>query len=494
MIERARAGYSTRSGLVVAAFGLVGAGLLYALLKGELEPIAYLVMLVAAAAALVLETRWSLAVVIFFTAISGFIKLLANYSSLAHLDNDVVYLMFLAGYVARHTVTRDVVPHTFPFRRTIYLLIGASVVLSVAPMTTIIQALGGWKSYVLPALVVLPVTSDLRREGSIQPLVWALILAGVLNASVTLFELAQGRDAVAAWGPGFARVQNVNAFDVRGVSTWRPPGMTSDGGGGAPIDAEAIALCIMIATSRVNLLVRGAMVAAAGLCMLSLFQEGVRTSVVEAGIGSIMAIYLNRGGRRLPSLLIGLGLGYIAFSTLGSAFSASTVTANRLSSLADPQSYFAARGQLLLYIPQTFVDHPLGVGMGQSIPAAGLLSRLAGATRFQAASENMLLGMMLELGWAGAVVVLSYTYQVIRAGWRYLRSQRVSIDVEVCLVLVAELVASGLSGDVFVIAFSAIQVWVLGAVLINRCASLGLEPAATRPAPAVAVLGRSRST
>lgn len=481
---------------IAIAVTAVGAAILYYLIRGQLELIAYLIMLVAAAAALVLETRWSVAVVIFFTAISGFVKLLADYSPLAHLDNDVVYVMFLAGYVARRTSRADGLPKEFPFRRTVFLLIAASFMLTAAPMTTVVQALGGWKSYVLPALVVIPVATDLRAEGSIKPLVWALILAGVLNAGVTLVEISQGRDAVAAWGPGFTRIQAANAFDAAGASIWRPPGISSDGGGGAPIDAEAIVLCVMIATSRVNLFVRGVMVAVIGLCLLSLFQEGIRTSIVEAGIGCLVALSLNRGNRRLPSIGVALVVGWLAFNALGSVFATSTVHQSRITSLIDPQTYLGSRGDLVFkYIPQTFISHPLGVGMGQTIPAAAFLSQLAGSSRYEAASENMMLGMMLELGWAGALVVILLVVQVARTGYRYFRARSRSVDGDIALVVLMALLATGFSGDLLVIQFSALQIWAFAAILASREARLRLEPDPVLPArPPLAALHRVGGT
>jgi hypothetical protein len=79
----------------------------------------------------------------------------------------------------------------------------------------------------------------------------------------------------------------------------------------------------------------------------------------------------------------------------------------------------------------------------------------------------MLLSMMLELGWFGGAVVVTYIVEILAGMWRFVR-RPVDEETGQALLLCGVMLAVGFAGPVFAGAPSSFILWVLGAVALYR--------------------------
>jgi hypothetical protein len=460
-------------------FALVAAsaavGLWVALNSGALlTTLVYLVIAFSAVVAAIAPQRWGFAVVFAFVGFSGLLKDLANYTIVSHLANDFVIAGLVVGHVIRARLGMvRLIPRGLPFRLPLAILLVGSVLLSFLPGSTPIQALGGWKAYVEPAILVPIAAVALSQPGSTEPSRWMLIIVGVANAIASLWEASLGPSLVAEWGPGFAHtVTGGTVFlDESGHGSWRPFGLAQDAGAASLFETTAALLLVQVALGRAKgpWTLRLSAFAMVLLLAYAIFSAGVRGSIVALVIGLSVVLFFagpRRPGARALSVgtlfLLGIGVAYVAYSV-----AALTPALNfRITGLLDFQTYVSSRGPLVGYIGDE-AQRPFGVGMGNNVPSAETLASFANQTLQARANENILLSMMLELGWFGAAVVVTFVVEIVSAMVRYAR-RPVDVEVGQALHLCALMLIVGLAGPVLVAAPGNLILWVFGAAAIYR--------------------------
>jgi O-antigen ligase len=186
----------------------------------------------------------------------------------------------------------------------------------------------------------------------------------------------------------------------------RPLGDTYD-----PNDmAAAMAVGVMLASGSVNR-TRGVprliAAAAALLLVIAIMKSGSRGGVLALGVGGVVFVIGQRGGRRL------IYLGALVFGGLGAWQMASPVSRERLATLLSLQSDYNVSektGRLAVWRRgATYVaDHPiLGVGAGNFEVAEGAWLELNGERGKWSAPHNAYLQAFADLGIVGGVLFLS---------------------------------------------------------------------------------------
>jgi hypothetical protein len=430
--------------------------------------------------AVVASPRWGFAALFAFMGFSGVLKDIANYSIVSHLATDFVVAGLVAGHVVRARLgLTPLFLNALPLRAPMVILLVGSVLLSLLSITpwgatSPIQALGGWKAFVEPAFLVPVAAAGLAEVGSLRPTLWAIVTLGVANAAAAFGEDRLGPKVIAGWGPGFAHtVQGAVTFFTPGgyFGTWRPFGLAQDAGAASLFEMMAAVILLPMAIGRIKThwTLRLASTAIIPFLAFMVFRTGVRASAVAMLIGLVLALIFARPQRLKESIipvafvtLLIIGLGFIAYfvSTLTPALRV------RMAGLLEFETYLTNRGQLFQHIFN--VAHvPFGYGMGKTVPSADMLAKLAGRKYEPHANENMLLSMMLELGWFGGAVVVTFVAEIVAGMWRYLR-RPVDEEVGQALLLCAVMLTVGFAGPVFAAAPSSFILWVLGAVALYR--------------------------
>ena len=447
--------------LVIGSTGLFLAGLYDALV--------YVAIAIFSVVAFAAPLRWGLASLICFAGVAGILKDIAAYAPIAHLGNDIVFGSLLIGYVARSATRMQPLLSDFPYRRVVGFLFIVALFCTFLPITHPLVALGGWKGYVLPALLVPIGYAAFQEKGSSYPVVAALLVTGIGNAVAGLTEQNLGPEVIGTWGPGF--VHNIAAFtfafDASNHVVWRPFGLSADAGGAAGLEAVAAAILVYLAFGRRQLL---QVLAGAGalLCALAAVNSGVRTAVVMIIIGTVGAIIM-RGARKRSSLFVGL----LAVAVIGATLffllqGAPVVIQSRLGGLLTADTYSTQRGAVYVLIIDAFRKYPVGIGMGTVTPGAEILSGLAGVRVDAAASENMLLAMLYELGWFGAIFTFALLFSVGRVVKGYLTQATIDREGGLASIVLLTVLVSGFSSPVLIAEPANLIVWIFAALAAVR--------------------------
>ncbi len=427
----------------------------------------YAIIVAFCLVALFAPSYWGIATLVVFTGLAGFLKDLAGYSTFAHLGNDWVLLSVLLGHLARAANrSQPLFPADMPLKVPLAVLVFSAFALTLAPWTTPIQALGGLKAYVEPALLIPVVAVAFARARSLRIVLWALIAIGLANAVASLFEVAVGPQVVASWGPGFVRNVLPNSIGWSqqfNATWWRPFGLTQDAFAAAGLEAIAASLLFWVSLLpwQTRAWLRVASAFAAGLATLAIVQSSVRTAAVVLLVGWIGASLLARS-RRPATVLLGLGLVVlVGMAYLVSQF-ASPVVHERLLGLLQPETLGQGRGFLAWNILETWVKAPLGIGMGKAVPASDLLSQLAGQPQEGYANENMLLSMLLELGWLGGLFVFATWWEIGRGAWKYFSRGFRTPEADASFLICVLLFVFGLAQALFVGQPVNLLLWIFG--------------------------------
>jgi hypothetical protein len=434
----------------------------------------YVIMGAACIAVLSAPLEMGVAVFVAYTGVAGILKALVDYSPVAHLSNDLLLVCLTLSFVTRSFGRGSFTLRRIPYRVPMTLLVVSSVLLTFAPWTTPIQALGGWKAYVVP-LVLVPISiSAFDRAGSTKWVTRAIVAIGVSNAVAGLVEGAVGPTNVGALGPAFFRLTHdagTSAF-IGAVQLWRPFGLAQDAGTAALI--EAVALVVVSIQILRNARSRAPFLVIGGLLLSGILLGGVRAAVAIAVVGIVVGVMLDRRAEaRRRTSVVALGtlaiLMLIGFVVVTGASNA--VVQSRIGSLGSIESLQASRGSLILEIPATLVRSPFGVGMGKSVPASGLLSQLAGVQREAYASENMFLAMTLELGVLGLMFTTLFWSLLGKVAFEHWARRSMDNELLVALAVCSGMFAGGFAGPVFGAQPANVFVWVfasVAAVRLNR--------------------------
>ena len=451
--------------------GLAGVLLAFLLV---FSPVTFVYFVIVASSLFVFlaPLRWGLAGILLFTGVAGFLKELANYSTVAHVGNDIVLAALVVGHVLQAALgKRPLLPASIPFKLPILVLVLACLVLEFQPSTAIVQALGGWKAYVEPVILVPLVAIVARQRDGLRPMLWALVAAGLLNVVAALLEVRLGATVVQGWGPGFVNVVlGDTAFDQVGGaisnSYWRPFGLTAHAGHAGIIEAlAAVVLLTEAASTTLSQRLRVVALTLAGLLGLGAVMSGVRADVITlvAGVALAMALARLRGGANVRGVWL-LGVVVVAVP-IAYVFAVSKLMQSRILGLFSPATYTSTRLPLVGDIGKVLTHSPLGLGMGRTVPAAELLSQLGSKPALHVPNENLVLGLVDELGYAGLAVVLLTLGVLMIATWRFLRARPDPLLDQVFLVT-AMFVVVWLWSSIFTGAPTNVMIWMFSAALV----------------------------
>ncbi len=455
--------------LTLAAAAYVAA--LAALLSlGQYSLLAYLAVATTCVVVFMAPTQYGLALFVFFASVAGFLKEVTNYATAVHLANDLVYGCLLLGFGFRCLFQRQSMWVWADLGSPIAILWSSAVLLSFAPWTTPLQAAGGWKAYVLPALLVPVAAVTYSVPGRLRPLLIAIIAAGTINSIASIIELQIGPHAIGAWGgPGFAGAVGPNSiiFDVTGHSGWRPFGLTQDAG--TAVAVEALAVIVVAALAARARRGRVLLLALLPVPLAGVVLSGVRVGIVMtlAGVLGVLLMRERGGfGRNASRALVVAATAGLAALVLFT--SAPFLVRERATTLTDPATLMGARGFLVAQVAPFLVQHPLGAGMGKIVPAGQLLSTLAGVAPDAYASENMLYAMSVELGVMGAAFVLAFWYILGRGAMRRIRQGAGSQQSEIGFVVCIAFAASAFAGPLIVAQPGNLLLWIFATAALLK--------------------------
>jgi hypothetical protein len=484
--HQVRGGEQRSSGAIFLLALIALAGTTFLFVIGAYSALVYVVIAACSLVAFAAPARWGIATMVAFGGVAGMLKDIAAYETLAHLGNDFVLVSLLLGHAARSLMRREPLVPDFPFKKTIGFLIVSATFLTFLPLTRPLVALGGWKGYVVPALVVPVVYLGLREPNSSRPVVGALVITGIGNAIASLVEQGVGPNAVASWGPGF--VHNIAsytfAFDTAGHLVWRPFGLTQGAGDAAIVEVLAATVLMYMGFGR-RPLVQWMVGFAAILCAIAVLESSVRTAILML-IAGVMGVIVVRGFHRRQSLAVGLLVVMLVGGSLAFVFQgAPGAVQGRVVGLLDTNTYLNGRGAVIGLVGNAAFTLPLGLGMGRATPGSEVLASLAGVQNEALSTENALLVMIFELGWAGIIFIGLLAWQLGGVVKQYLLNVARDREGGLAAVIVLVLMLAGLSGPILVAQPENLYVWIFGTLAYMRL-SAGAPELDETPEPALA--------
>jgi hypothetical protein len=464
------AGPDRGSPVVIGLLALSGLALVtFLFVTGAYPSLVYVVIAATSLVAFAAPARWGIAALLFFGGIGGILKDVAAYETIAHLGNDFVLISLLLGHGARALLRREPMVPDFPFKRLIGFLLVVAAFMTFLPITRPLIALGGWKGYVIPALVAPVAYLGLRQKGSSRPLVGAIVITAIGNAIASLVEQALGPNAVAAWGPGF--VHNIAsytfAFDTASNLVWRPFGLAQGAGEAAVIEVLGATILMYVAFGK-RPMIQWIAGLGAFLCAVAVLESSVRTAILMLLVGFLGCVVM-RGGRRPSGLLVGL----LVLAVVGGSFyfvlkGSNAGVQGRIAGLFTTTTYLTSRGGVYSLIGEALLHLPLGIGMGRVTPGSDVLASLAGVANDGAATENVLLAMMYELGWAGLLFVVILFWKVGAVVREFLLRNVDDREGGLAAVLLMVMFVAGLSGPTLISQPDNLYIWIFATLAYLR--------------------------
>ena len=362
----------------------------------------------------------------------GFLKLKTG-SSLATLGRDVLMYSIAAGALARLALRAE--PIRIP-KLSIPILIwvvicAAEIFNPIVPSLT--HAAAGVRQHIEFVPLFFLGYAVMRSERRLIGLCILLVVAAAANGVVALIQSRLSLTALAAWGPGYARLvygaTTVTArtfFDASGAEHVRPPGLGSDFGFGGTLGilAAPAVLALGSAWGRSR---RAFAVAAVGgpFVVMAVITSQSRTAVVGAVVAAVVYLFLTATSKKgAQTIAAAAVIGAVAYAALPLAFPAATHESNRYASIAPSKVISTAisyRSGTLALIPGYIVNYPLGDGIGENGPAAG--ASIGGPQFGTNSAESEFNFLVLEVGVPGLLLLTALTATVI---WRGVRLRRIA--------------------------------------------------------------------
>lgn len=272
----------------------------------------------------------------------------------------------------------------------------------------------------------------MRTPYRLQAFLVLLLALAAVNGVVSFIQYELSPEQLAAWGPGYkeiilgsSRVSGRVYYDIAGGHV-RPPALGSDAGFGGRIGFLAVpaALALIVGAHSHRWRCMGLLMA--GGVALAVITSQERTVLIAAFVATVafaaFSTISGKGLRVVVALTVAALVGYgvvhfVANSSQSDPFTRySTIAPGRLIG-----SVTQDRGSSLAALPNSFLETPLGVGMGRSGPAARLLGTGAGAPDQTNNSETEINFLLNELGVPGLVVLFGLSLTVILATFRVVR-------------------------------------------------------------------------
>jgi hypothetical protein len=365
---------------------------------------------------------------LYLGVIDGFLKLKTG-STVATLGRDVLLYAIAGGAFVRLMLRRR--PLHIPI---LTLGVLAWVVICFAQVLnpvvpSISHAFAGVRQHIEFVPLFFLGYAVMRSERRLMGLFGLLLFAAAANGVVSLVQSHLSPEALASWGPGYAKLvlgtgsltggarTFLNA--ATGLSNVRPPALGSDAGFGGVIAAMALPGALALALGGGSyrryypLLGAGVILAVVGIAT-----SQSRTAVVTAAVAVLFFLLLTVTTRRgLVAVVITAMLALTTYFGVTTLFGSVTSSANRYNSIAPTKvisTTVSYRQATLALIPSYIVHYPLGNGIGESGPAGG--SGVGGSVSSALDAESEPTFLIIELGVPGLIAMFALAFWAIRMG------------------------------------------------------------------------------
>lgn len=289
-----------------------------------------------------------------------------------------------------------------------------------------------------------------RTTRGLRVFVALLLVIAAANGVVNWIQFHMTPSQLAAWGPGYEqRLFSQGNFefagrtfnDTSGTTHVRPFGLGSEAGSGGIVAALAVGGLLAFASLFRRLRYVLLAVALAIIVTAAVVTSQGRGAIVCGFVVAIGFGLLASRSRGRVTATLGVALVVALAATVAQAIistaGSSAFRYQGLNTSGILQTTQQARGRSLARIPQTLVDHPLGVGLGVGGPAAGVggAPALAGSVD----AENEISFATLETGIPGMVTLIGFTAMLFVLGLRRCRNEP---DPEARILLAAIIAAT----------------------------------------------------
>jgi glycosyltransferase involved in cell wall biosynthesis len=409
--------------------------------------------------------EWTLAVLLLYLALAdGVVRLMTGTSELTLLRDALLYAIVL-GAVVRGLVRRQPL-ETPPLTAWV---VAFALVVAVQLANPASGSFGHALASLRPHLEWVPLFflgyAVMRSARRLRVFFVLLLLVATANGIVNFVQLNLSVDQFASWGPGYyERLHGTEGLSGRSYAAGTDPntgevisknrsfGLGSDIGFGGALGMLALpgglALTVLARRRAGPSLLYAAL---SGGAVFAVLTSAQRTSVVSAVVAAL-AFALIVGSRRRARYLVAR-LAAVALVTVGIVVvlsSGSSGAFYRYSDIAPTRFLSTAydyKGGTLALIPRYAADFPLGAGIGSVGPAVGIGDEPRQSRALNGDSEPTYL--LVELGLAGALVLLGLWVRLLVGAWRRVRrlaDEQMRILLGAIVAALVALLASALSG------------------------------------------------
>jgi len=369
----------------------------------------------------------------YIALLDGFLRLKTGQPELT-VVRDVVFYLVVVGAVVRLAISRGL-PDVPPWTGWVLAFVSLVLVQLLNPANPPFQiALLGMRPHLEWVPLFFFGYAVMRSPQRLRAFLVVLLVLATINGIVAFVQFNMDRNQLAGWGPGYAElIQGEGRFQGAGRVYYddvgahvRPPALGPDTGFAGRIGFLAIpgALTLLIVARGLGMRI-GLFLLCGGVAVAVITSQQrtvILASLVAMFAFAGLATLGGRGLRVVLALSVAAVVGYGAINFI--AGSAATDPFTRYSTVSPSQLFSSIkqdRGQSLSAVPNYFSETPLGVGLGRSGPAAGLLGARGDAATTTANSETEFNYLLSELGIPGLVVLLGFTLVVLAASFSAIR-------------------------------------------------------------------------
>jgi hypothetical protein len=487
----------SRDGFALMLTGLMAVLLLLVPLIGKDTKVLFLLALVP----LILWTAFAdteKAFYVYFTWLwmDGTIRGLFDSNPLTVLARDIIIFTILLGWGVRRLQTRERDPIRVPPGTVLVILFMIDCLLQVANPDSLglLTCIGGFKMH-LGYLPLLFIGYDVfRRREQIRPLLLFLTLATLIIGMVSVVQYQRGPAWTYAHFPGSKQVISQNLNDIQAtsdnqVTTFKPPGTTTFGGGVGEFIGTILpltfALVLLSKSRRFSPTQRLALGGCIFAFIVMLFFNSVRSALVDAVIGCVFCGIFAGGkiaGRATLAGIFCLLIGIIGFNYANST-SNGHATARFATTFSDPnQALHADRKTFFDQFGYLVTNAPFGVGIGR-VGGASQLNSGPEAKQNSIFCEAYLGNMIAETGIPGALLIFCIAIFYLYCGYTNIRALRDEDDKLLAsgiLAVLAVMFANFFVSPVLLGIPDGPLFWLFSAILLRIYRPTSTVPALTR--------------
>ena len=383
----------------------------------------------------VTDTEKALYVYFAWCWMDGTIRGLFDSSAVSILARDVLMGIIVLGWGLRRLPTREQNPIRLPPGS---LLIGLFVVNCVIQVANpyslgLTSCIAGFKMH-LAFLPLMFLGYDVFRRGEqVRAFLIFLTLATLVISAVSVVQYSQGPNWTYSHFPGSKDVisQNtgiLNPDQDAQVTTFKPPGTTTFGGGTGGFVGVILpltfGLVLLSQRSRVGAAGRAVLIGVIFAFIVTMFLNGVRSGFVTGVVGVMICGFLAGGRNAARVLAVGgvcLVMGLIGWSS-SQSLSNGHVADRFSSTLADPtKALHEDRATFFDQFGYLITKAPLGVGLGRVGAAGGQFDSDPDGLSSAIFSEAYLGDIMAETGITGAILILCTAVLFVLHGFNCLK-------------------------------------------------------------------------